>query len=134
MLVAIVGHGLAASAARGDSGWTVSSFDVTLAVRPDAKLDVTELIDADFQVAKHGIYREIPIRYAVGMQQYALRFQLLGVDDGAGKSYGTTVSYEENRVRIRIGERGSNARRPRSLSRSLPCGAGDPLGRNARVG
>ena len=39
-----------------------------------------------FQVAKHGIYREIPIRYAVGMQQYALRFRLLGVDDGAGKN------------------------------------------------
>jgi hypothetical protein len=103
MLAAIVANGLAGPSARGDSGWTVRSFDVTLAVRPDAKLDVTELIDADFQVAKHGIYREIPIRYAVGMQQYALRFQLLGVDDGAGTSYGTAVSYEENRVRIRIG-------------------------------
>ena len=81
-----------------------ASFDVTLAVRPDAALDVTELIDADFEVPKHGIYREIPIRYAVGMQQYALRFRLLGVDDGAGQSYGTAVSYEENRVRIRIGD------------------------------
>ena len=103
LLIAIVANGLAGASARGDSGWTVRSFDVTLAVRPDAKLDVTELIDADFQVAKHGIYREIPIRYAVGMQQYALRFRLLGVDDGAGASYGTAVSYEENRVRIRIG-------------------------------
>ncbi len=72
-------------------------------MRPDAALEVTELIDADFQVPKHGIYREIPIRYAVGMQQYALRFRLLGVDDGAEKRYGTAVSYEENRVRIRIG-------------------------------
>ena len=88
----------------GDSGWTVRTFDVTLAVRPDAALDVTELIDANFEVAKHGIYREIPIRYAVGMQQYALRFRLLGVDDGAGQSYHTAVSYEENRVRIRIGD------------------------------
>jgi uncharacterized membrane protein YgcG len=78
-------------------------FEVTLDVRPDSALEVTELIDADFQVPKHGIYREIPIRYAVGMQQYALRFRLLGVDDGAGKRYGTAVSYEENRVRIRIG-------------------------------
>ena len=78
-------------------------FEVTLDVRPDAALEVTELIDADFQVPKHGIYREIPIRYAVGMQQYALRFHLLGVDDGAGKRYGSAVSYEENRVRIRIG-------------------------------
>ena len=79
-------------------------FDVTLAIRPDAAVDVTELIDANFEVAKHGIYREIPIRYAVGMQQYALRFRLLGVDDGGGQSYRTAVSYEENRVRIRIGD------------------------------
>jgi hypothetical protein len=90
--------------ARGDSGWTVRAFDVTLAIQPDAWLDVTELIDAEFEVLKHGIYREIPIRYAVGMHQYALRFRFLGADDGAGRSYGTSVSYEENRVRIRIGD------------------------------
>lgn len=89
--------------ARGDSGWTVRAFDVTLAVRPDASVDVTEVIDANFEASKHGIYREIPIRYDVAMQQYALRFRLLGVDDGAGHSYQTSVSYLENRVRIRIG-------------------------------
>jgi uncharacterized protein (TIGR04222 family) len=103
LLGAIVTNGWAWGFARGDSGWTVRTLDVALAVRPDAALDVTELIDADFHVPKHGIYREIPIRYAVGMQQYALRFRLLGVDDGAGRSYGTQVTYEENRVRIRIG-------------------------------
>ena len=124
----------AAASARGDSGWTVGSFDVTLAVRPDAALDVTELIDADFESPKHGIYREIPIRYAVGMQQYALRFRLLGVDDGAGRSYGT--------ARVLRGEPGSNpyrrrgldASRSRPLSHPLPRGAGDPLGRDARLG
>ena len=104
LFVTIAASGSAWAPARGDSGWTVRTFNVALAVRPDAALDVTELIDADFEVAKHGIYREIPIRYAVGMQQYALRFRLLDVDDGAGRSYGTSVTYEENRVRIRIGD------------------------------
>jgi uncharacterized protein (TIGR04222 family) len=103
LLVAFLGHGLATAPARGDSGWTVRMFEVTLDVRPDAAVEVTELIDADFEVPKHNIYREIPIRYAVGMHQYDLRFRFLGVDDGAGKSYGTAVSYDENRVRIRIG-------------------------------
>ena len=65
-----------------ETGWLVRSFDVDLVVHPDAVLDVTETIDADFEVPKHGIYREIPIRYAVGLHQYALRFRLLGVDDG----------------------------------------------------
>jgi uncharacterized membrane protein YgcG len=104
LAAALVGSGWSCSQAHADSGWTVRKFNVNLAVRPDASLEVTELIDADFHVAKHGIYREIPIRYTVGMQQYALRFTLLGVDDGAGQTYSTAVSYDENRVRIRIGD------------------------------
>lgn len=91
-------------AVRAETGWLVRSFDVSLAIQPDAALDVTETIDTEFQVPKHGIYREIPIRYAVGLHQYALRFQLLGVDDGSGRNYGTQETYEENRVRIRIGD------------------------------
>ena len=92
--------------ARADSGWTVRAFDVTLAIRPDAAVDVTELIDANFEVAKHGIYREIPIRYAVGLQQYALRFRLLGVDDGAGQTYRTAVFMR------RTGSESESATRP----------------------
>ena len=47
-------------------------------IKPDAGLEVTETIDADFSVPKHGILREIPVRYAVGMHQYALRVKLPG--------------------------------------------------------
>jgi hypothetical protein len=104
LLVASLASGWACAAGRSDAGWTVRAFDVTLAIQNDAAIDVTESIDANFDVPKHGIYREIPIRYAVGMQQYALRFRLLGVDDGSGQRYGTQVTYEENRVRIRIGD------------------------------
>src|SRR5262249_20356204 len=39
-------------------------------------------------------------------------FRLLGVDDGAGQSYPTQVSYEENRVRIRIGSAAQTLRGP----------------------
>src|SRR5262249_5761141 len=103
LLVGLLTHGLATGAALGDSGWSVRSFDVVLGVQTDASLEVSETIDADFDAHKHGIYREIPIRYAVGLHQYALRFQWLGVDDGAGTTYESSVTYEENRVRIRIG-------------------------------
>jgi len=61
-----------------DSGWSIRSFDVQLVINPDASLDVTETIDADFSLPKHGILREMPIRYAVGMHQYALRVKLGG--------------------------------------------------------
>ncbi|MGZ3469998.1 MAG: DUF2207 domain-containing protein [Isosphaeraceae bacterium] len=86
-----------------ESGWSIRTFDVQLVINPDASLDVTETIDADFSVPKHGILREMPIRYAVGMHQYALRVKLRGVDDGEGRDYETSVSYEENLMKIRIG-------------------------------
>ena len=89
--------------ARADSGWEIRNFDVQLEVQPDAGLDVTETIDADFFVPKHGILREMPIRYAVGMHQYELRVRLRGVDDGEGREYETSISYEDNLMKIRIG-------------------------------
>jgi uncharacterized membrane protein YgcG len=104
LLGAIIASLLAASPARSETGWSVRSFDVALTIHPDAVLDVTETIDADFEVPKHGIYREIPIRYAVGLHQYALRFRVLGIDDGNGTAYGTKLIFDENRVRIRIGD------------------------------
>jgi hypothetical protein len=65
---------------------------------------VDETIAAQFDEEKHGIFREIPIRYAVGLHQYALRFRLLGVDDGAGHPRTARVSYDENKVVIKIGD------------------------------
>jgi uncharacterized membrane protein YgcG len=72
-------------------------------VHLDASIEVTETIEADFSVPKHGILREIPVRYAVAIHQYDLRVRLLGVDDGEGREYQTSVSYEENLMKIRIG-------------------------------
>ncbi len=91
--------------ARGaDDGWTIADFDVDLTIRPDSALDVVETVDADFAIPKHGILREIPVRYAVGMHQYALRFRLLGVDDGEGSERTAEVAFVENLARIRIGD------------------------------
>jgi hypothetical protein len=104
LLLGMVAHGLLPGMTRADSGWVVRSFDVELPIQADALLDVTETIDAEFLQPKRGIIREIPIRHAVGMHLYDLRFQFLGVDDGGGKSYQASLTYEENRVRIRIGD------------------------------
>ncbi len=90
--------------ARGQGDWSISNFDVQIDIASDGTLDVTETITADFRDQKHGIYREIPIHYAVGAHQYSLRFRLLGVDDGAGQSRSAKTTYESNRVRIRIGD------------------------------
>jgi uncharacterized membrane protein YgcG len=94
---------IGATPARADSGWLIRSFDVQLVIHSDAGVDVTETIDADFQIARHGILREMPDRYVVGMHEYSLRVRLLGVDDGDGRPYETAVSHEENLMKIRIG-------------------------------
>lgn len=95
---------LAAVPSFAESGWTIKSFVVDVAIRPDAVIDVTETITADFNVLKHGIFRTIPIHYAVAFHQYSLRFDLLEVTDGKGRKRNTDVTYENNYVRIRIGD------------------------------
>ncbi len=104
LLLGPVALGLLPGVTRADSGWVVRSFDAELAIQADASLDVTETIDAEFLEPKRGIIREVPIRHAVGMHLYDVRFRFLGVNDGAGKSYRASLTYEENRVRIRIGD------------------------------
>lgn len=93
----------APSSAKADDDWSIQFFDVDLRVQADSGLSVTETIDANFERPRHGVIREIPIRYAVGMHLYSLRFRLLGVDDGEGRELETSVSHHENLVRIRIG-------------------------------
>ena len=97
--ILLLGHDLA----RADSGWTIRNFDVQLVINSDAGVDVTETIDADFFVPKHGIVREMPVHYAVGMHQYSLRVRMREVDDGAGRAYQTSISHEDNLMKIRIG-------------------------------
>ena len=51
-------------AAAQDTGWTISSFHSDYTVRPDRSIDVVERIAVDFgRLQRHGIYREIPVRY-----------------------------------------------------------------------
>lgn len=103
LLAILAALALPPASARADSGWSIRGFDVDLVIRKDATVEVTETIDADFYIAKHGILREVPVRYAVGMHQYALRVKLRAVDDGEGHAYETNVSHEENLMKIRIG-------------------------------
>ncbi|MDX1621916.1 MAG: DUF2207 domain-containing protein, partial [Nitriliruptorales bacterium] len=50
--------------ARAQSGWTIDSFDVVMAVAADGTFEVTETIAVDFgSLTRHGIYRDIPVRY-----------------------------------------------------------------------
>ncbi|MCG3179848.1 MAG: hypothetical protein BIFFINMI_02194 [Phycisphaerae bacterium] len=85
-------------------GWRIDDFKILLKMDADGTLDVTETISADFQEAKHGIYRTIPIHYIVHAHVYSLRFALLGVTDGQQRPLTHKEEYRENVVLIRIGD------------------------------
>ncbi|HUH07968.1 MAG TPA: DUF2207 domain-containing protein [Egibacteraceae bacterium] len=56
--------GAAPAAAQVDDGWIIETFDVTIDVAPDGSLRVIEEIAVDFRdLQRHGIYRDIPVRY-----------------------------------------------------------------------
>src|SRR4051794_17444235 len=89
-------------AARGDDGWVITRFETRLEVERDGTVDVTETIAARFDQPKHGIFREIPVRYDVHGQLYDMRLHLKGVSDGAGQSRTYQTTDHENLVEIKI--------------------------------
>ena len=94
-----------AATARGDENWVITRFDVRLDVGHDGTVDVTETIAARFDEPKHGIYREIPVRYDVHGQLYDLRLHLKGVDRDTGGRWETyELSDVENRTVLKIGD------------------------------
>lgn len=95
-----------------DTGWTITSFSSNYTVRPDRTIDVVETILVDFgPLQKHGIYREIPVRYrkvvrpGVPIRAGTMKVDLdvLSVTDASGQRLPIKIT-RGDRVRIRIGD------------------------------
>jgi uncharacterized membrane protein len=83
----------------------IDSFDATIRVQADASLAVTETIDYDFGAQqRHGIYRNIPMRYAARGGNYNLRLEDISVKDAQGGSYAFSVSDSGSDKVIKIGD------------------------------
>lgn len=97
---------LAVGAARADlGGYSIDSFDTQLEVEDNADLLVEERIEVLFSEPRHGIYRDIPVRYTDPRGfAYAIDLRVLGVENEAGRSQGTKIEREGQYVRIRIGD------------------------------
>ncbi len=94
-----------------DTGWQITSFDATYHVNADRTIDVVERIAVDFgELQRHGIYREIPVKYrrvaragvALEAGRVTVDLKLRGVTDASGTALQTSVE-RGDRVRIRIG-------------------------------
>jgi len=83
----------------------INSFDAVIKIREDAAIEVSERIEYDFGSAqKHGIFRDIPIKYQARGGNFALRISDISVTDGNGAPYQFTTSYPGNNIKIKIGD------------------------------
>mgnify|MGYP001607129208 CR=1 FL=1 len=83
----------------------IDSFDATIKIREDAAIEVSEKIEYDFGVAqKHGIFRNIPVKYQARGGNYNLRISDISVADEKGAAYKFTTSYPGDNIQIKIGD------------------------------
>ena len=85
--------------------WEIASFDTQVTVHEDATATVIETITADFgDERRHGLYRDIPIRYADRAgQHFTLRLRLEEVTDGSGRPRPYQLESSGRYRRIRVG-------------------------------
>jgi uncharacterized membrane protein len=69
-------------------------FDAQIQVRADGTIDVTEVMEAQFTGAWHGIYRSIPVEYT---DDAGLNYTLLLDEISASDSEGQKLKLEQNR-------------------------------------
>ncbi|MDO8470271.1 MAG: DUF2207 domain-containing protein [bacterium] len=104
---AIIGAWLLLSSAvfaQGD-GEIIRDFDVAASVRADSSVEVTETIVYDFgAVERHGIFRDIPIRYETKFGIQSLAISGVSVTDAGGAPYPFEVSLEGRNERVKVGD------------------------------
>ena len=94
----------APSVAFAQTGEFITSFDVRASLTSDRQLIVTEQIAYDFgKNQKHGIFRDIPVRYERNGASYNLRLKVQSVlMDNQSAPY--DVQQRGDNVRIKIGD------------------------------
>ncbi|MCL5090447.1 MAG: DUF2207 domain-containing protein [Patescibacteria group bacterium] len=86
------------------SDYTVESFKSDLEVKQNMTLAVTEIIEVNFEAAKHGIFRIIPIIYTNKGQTIKADLKLISVTDSQGVNLPATVSRYKQSLEIKIGD------------------------------
>jgi len=105
VLAVVVLAGLGVPAQAQDTGWQITNFDTKIVVGRDAKLDIAETIEVDFDhLKKHGVYRTIPLKYRDNYgQSYKLHFKFIGVTDANGTEIPYRLSGWSTKT-LRIGD------------------------------
>ena len=85
--------------------FTINRFHADITISEDSSFLVKETIDVEFHRSKHGIYREIPFKYADDLgNKIKTPLDVLSVTDSAGKEWRYTVQKRGDIVYMRIGD------------------------------
>jgi len=100
---------IAAAPAAADAGWVIERFASDIEVQRDGGLLVTEAIDVDFQLLsdRHGIFRDIPVRYQWDPDPTLVRVYQVSVQsvrDAAGRGLKYETSQNGANLQIKIGD------------------------------
>ena len=100
--------GAAAPARADDGGWVINSFEAQVQIQSDGRVFVTETLSVDFGLlARHGIFRDIPVKYAWTKDPHKDRvyeLQVLSVTDAQRKAVRYESSTNGANVEIKIGD------------------------------
>ena len=82
----------------------INSFDVSVFINPDSTIEVEEKIIYDFgSEQRHGIFRDIPVKYKARGGNYNLDIYDISARDERGDYYETKITSEGSNKRVRIG-------------------------------
>src|SRR3989344_3355281 len=88
--------------AAGD--YSIENFDSQITINQDISLTITETIEVNFDIPKHGIFRNIPVTYSASGKTIRTNFDLISVTDENNVS----LIYDTNRlsqsISIKIGD------------------------------
>lgn len=85
------------------SDWVINNFSSNIDVLKSGQVKVIENIDVDFNIEKHGIYRDLPYVYQNGDKKLYTNIDNIQVNQDGQKAQ-TQITKNENNLRIRIGD------------------------------
>lgn len=83
----------------------INNYEINIKINSDSSINVSEKIYYNFGTnEKHGIYRDIPIKYDARGGKYKLDISKISVVDENNLPYVFSKSYEGSNLRLEIGE------------------------------
>lgn len=83
----------------------IDVYDTSIVINEDATITVEETIHYDFgSDQRHGIYRDIPVKYKARGGTFKLRIDNISVVDGSGAQWNFKKEKSGNDLRLKIGD------------------------------